>query len=151
MAGRIYTLPLDAISVTNDADQDIFELSSNSAKQVILHGFSLTSAQTTDERVRLQLIRRTASGSGGSAGTILAVDQGNAVASTVTAEVLNTTPGAGTNILNGWTWSQQGELLYLPTPEMRDVISVSSWLCLHLQTAMGGTRAWSGWVRWEEY
>lgn len=149
--GRIYTLPLDAISVTNDADQDIWELANTSAKQVILHGFSLTSAYTTDERVRLRLIRRTATGSGGSAGTVLAVDQGNAIASVVTADVLQTTPGTGTNILNGWTWSQQGELLYLPTPEMRDVISVSSFLALNLQTALGGTRTWSGWVRWEEF
>ncbi len=150
MAGRIYTAPLDNISVTNDADQDIFEIASNSAKQVILHGFSLTSAYTTDERARLRLIRRTASGSGGSTATVLAADQGNAIAATATVETLNTTPGTGANILNGWQWSQQGELLYLPTPELRDVISVSSFLCLNLQVALGGTRTWSGWVRWEE-
>ena|SRR5688572_2506919 len=150
MAGRIYTLPLDAISVTTDADQDIWGLSNTNAKQVILHGFSLTSTYTTDERARLRLIRRTAVGSGGSAGTVLAVDQGNAIASVVTARVLDTTPGSGASILNGWQWSQQGELLYLPTPELRDVISVSSFLCLNLQVALGGTRTWSGWVRWEE-
>ncbi len=150
MAGRMYTLPLDAISVTTDADQDIWELSNSSAKQAILHGFSLTSSHTTDERVRMQLIRRTASGSGGSAGTVGALDQGNAIASIVTAELLNTTPGTGTNILKAWQWGQQGELLYLPTPEIRPVISVSSFLCLHLQTALGGTRTWSGWVTWEE-
>lgn len=151
MAGRIYTVPLDAISVTNDADQDIWEISNTASKQVVLHGFSLTSATTTDERVRLQLVRRTATGSGGSSGTVLAVDQGNAIASAVTFKTLQTTPGTTSNLLNGWQWSQQGELLYLPTPELRDVISVSSFLCLHLQTAMGGTRTWSGWVRWEEF
>jgi hypothetical protein len=150
MAGRIYTAPLDAISVTNDADQDIWEIASAATKQVILHGFSLTSSHTTDERARLRLIRRTASGSGGSAATVIAVDQGNAVATAATVEVLNTTPGTGSSILNGWQWSQQGELLYLPTPELRDVISVSSFLCLNLQTALGGTRTWSGWVRYEE-
>ncbi len=150
MAGRIYTVPLDAISVTTDADQDIWEIATASTKQAILHGFSLTSSYTTDERVRLRLIRRTASGSGGSAATILAADQGNAIAAATTVETLNTTPGTGTNILNGWQWSQQGELLYLPTPEMRDVLSVSSFLCLNLQTAVGGTRTWSGWVRFEE-
>jgi hypothetical protein len=149
--GRIYTVPLDAISVTNDADQDIFEIASNSAKQVILHGFSLTSSYTTDERARLRLIRRTASGSGGGTATSVAIDHGNAIAATATVETLNTTPGTGSTILNGWQWSQQGELLYLPTPEMRDVISVSSWLCLNLQVALGGTRTWSGWIRWEEF
>lgn len=151
MPGRIYTVPLDAISVTNDADQDIFEIASNSAKQVILHGFSLTSAYTTDERARLRLIRRTASGSGGGTGTSQAADQGNAIAATATVETLNTTPGTGANILCGFQWSQQGELLYLPTPELRDVISVSSFLCLNLQIALGGTRTWSGWIRWEEF
>lgn len=150
MAGRMYTLPLDAIIVTNDADQDIWELSNSSAKQVILHGFSLTSSYTTDERARLRLVRRTASGSGGSSGTILAEDQGNGIASAVTAEILNTTPGTTSNILKGWQWSQQGELLYLPTPDMRPVLSVSSFLCLNLQVALGGTRTWSGWVEWEE-
>lgn len=150
MAGRMYTVPLDTISVTNDADQDIWELSNSSAKQVILHGFSLTSAYTTDERARLRLVRRTASGSGGGTGTVLALDQGNAIASAVTVETLNTTPGATTNILKAWQWSQQGELLYLPTPEMRPVLSVSSFLCLNLQVALGGTRSWSGWVTWEE-
>ncbi len=150
MAGRLYIAPLDAISVTNDADQDIWEIASSSGKQVILHGFSLTSAYTTDERARLRLIRRTASGSGGGTATILALDQGNAVAATAVVETLNTTPGTGSNILKGFQWSQQGELLYLPTPEMRPVISVSSWLCLNLQIALGGTRTWSGWVTWEE-
>lgn len=150
MAGRLYTVPLDNISVTNDADQDIWELSNTSAKQVILHGFSLTSAYTTDERARLRLIRRTATGSGGGTGTVVAVDQGNAIASIVTVETLNTTPGTGSTILKGWQWSQQGELLYLPTPEMRPVLSVSSFLCLNLQVALGGTRTWSGWVVWEE-
>lgn len=150
MAGRLYTVPLDNISVTNDADQDIWELSNSSAKQVILHGFSLTSAYTTDERARLRLVRRTTSGSGGGSGTVLAVDQGNAIASAVTVETLNTTPGSTSNILKAWQWSQQGELLYLPTPDMRPVLSVSSFLCLNLQVALGGTRTWSGWVTWEE-
>lgn len=150
MAGRIYTFPLDAISVTTDADQDVWELGTASTKQAILHGFSLTSTQTTDERVRLRLIRRTATGSGGASATIVATDQGNAVAAASTAKTLQTTPGTGSTILNGWQWSQQGELLYLPTPELRDVLSVSSFLCLNIQSAVGGTRTWSGWVRFEE-
>lgn len=150
MAGRIYTAPLDAVSVTTDADQDIFGIGSSSSKQVILHGFSLTASYTTDERIRLRLVRRTAVGSGGSAATSVAADQGNSVAATATVRVLDTTPGTGSTILNGWQWGQQGELLYLPTPELRDIMSVSSFLCLNVQSATGGTRTWSGWVRWEE-
>lgn len=151
MPGRIYTAPLDAITVTTDADQDVWGLASNSSKQVILHGFSLTASYTTDERIRLRLIRRTAVGTGGGAITSAAVDQGNAIAAGATLRALDTTPGAGATILNGWQWGQQGELLYLPTPELRDVISVSSFICLNVQSATGGTRTWSGWVRWEEF
>jgi len=150
MSSRVYVAPLDTISVTNDADQDVWELASASTKQCILHGFSLTSSFTTDERARLRLIQRTGVGSGGSGATVLALDRGNAVAATATLSTLRTTPGSGSNILKGWQWSQQGELLYYPAPENRPVIAVSSWLCLNLQVALGGTRSWSGWIMWEE-
>ena len=56
--GRIYKTPIDAISVTTDADQDIFEMVPGSVRDVILHGFELTSSYTTDERARLRLLRR---------------------------------------------------------------------------------------------
>lgn len=151
MPGRMYVVPLDALSVTTDADQDIFGLSSNASKQVILHGFSLTSSYTTDERARLRLIRRTAVGSGGSAATSVALDQGNGVSASTTVRTLDTTPGSGSTILQGFQWSQQGELLYLPTPELRPVMSVSGFLALNLQVALGGTRTWSGWIKWEEF
>lgn len=146
---RLYTAPLDAISVTNDGDQDIFQLASPASTRVVLHAFSLTSAHTTDERVRLRLIQRTAAGTGGSAVTVLAADRDNGVSFGGTLNSLVTTPGTGSNILAGWQWSQQGELLFLPTPETRPTISASSFLCLNLQTAMGGTRTWSGYVVFE--
>ncbi len=150
MAGRFYSLPLDAISVTTDADQDIWGLGTAATKQLVLHEFRLTSSNTTDERLRMQLIRRTAVGSGGGAVTANALDQGNAIAAATTCRVLDTTPGSGSTILDCFQWGQQGEFLWLPTPETRVVMAVSSFLCLHLQTAAGGTRTWSGSVKFEE-
>ncbi len=150
MAGRFYSLPLDAISVTNDADQDIWSLGTASTKQLILHEFRLTTTNTTDERLRMQLVRRTAVGSGGSAVTANALDQGNAIAAATTCRVLDTAPGTGSTIIDCFQWGQQGEFLYLPTPETRPVMSVSGFLSLHLQTAVGGTRTWSGSVKFEE-
>ncbi len=150
MANLIYKVPLDAISVTNDGDQDIWLITAPSSKRVILHGFSLTSSYTTDERVRLRLMQRTTAGSGGSSATIVAADDGNDTAATATCSTLVTTPGTAGDMIAGFQWSQQGELLYLPTPEIREVIAKSARIALNLQTAMGGTRTWSGWVAWEE-
>jgi hypothetical protein len=147
---RLYSVPLDAISVTTDADQDIWELTAPATKLLVLHSFSLTSSQTTDERVRLRLMRRTAGGTGGSNTTEVPLDAGNAVAATGALVTLATTPGTAGDIIAGWQWSQQGELLYLPTPEMRVVVAASGRLALNLQSATGGTRTWSGYVTWAE-
>jgi len=147
---RIYTVPLDAISVTNDADQDIWEITASAGKIVILHAFSLTSSHTVDERLRLRLMRRTTNGTGGSAATEVAHDAGNGVAATAAVVTLATTPGSAGAIMHGFQWSQQGELLYLPTPEMRPVVAASGILALNLNSATGGTRTWSGYVSWSE-
>lgn len=147
---KLYTIPIDAISVTTDADQDIFELVAGASNACVLHGFSLTSTHTTDERARLRLVRRSTTGSGGSASTEVPVDDGNTTTITAALSTLVTTPGTIGDIIAGWQWSQQNELLYLPTPEMRPSIIAGGRLCLNLQVALGGTRTWSGWVCWEE-
>ncbi len=148
--GRLYTIPLDALTVTNDADQDIGELVNASGVICYLHGFSLSSATTSDERVRLRLVRRSTTGSGGSASTEVPVEDGNTMAAQAALSTLVTTPGTIGDILAGWQWSQQGELLYLPTPELRPSISSGARLCLNLSTAVASSRTWSGWVAWEE-
>ena len=147
---RIYTAPFDAISVTNDADQDIFMLTAGSGKISILHSFSLTSTYTTDERVRLRLMRRSTASTGGSTATVVPTDAGNGVAAASAVATLATAPGTGGSILHAWQWSQQGELLFLPPPELRIVVSASGILVLNLQSATGGTRTWSGYVTIEE-
>jgi hypothetical protein len=149
-AGRIYVVPFDALTVTNDADQDIFEFVNASSSIVYLHGFSLSSSTTTDERVRLRLVRRSTTGSGGSASTEVPLEDGNTMAAACAVSTLVTAPGTIGDILKGWQWSQQGELLYLPTPELRPSVSVSARLGLNLQTAVASSRTWSGWVAWEE-
>jgi len=151
MANLVYYVPLDAISVTTDTDQDIFEIVAAASKRVILHGFSLTSAYTTDERVRLRLMQRTTTGTGGSGLTEVAADDGNDTAATAAVSSLVTTPGTAGDILAGFQWSQQGELLFLPTPEMRPVVAKSARIALNVNTTgVASTRVWSGWVCWEE-
>lgn len=147
--GRVYTVPL-AIAPTTDSDQDIFELVNGSTKLCVLHGFSLTTAITTAAIINLRLLRRSTTGSGGSAATEYALDEGNTIAASAALSTLVTTPGTAGNILKTWNWSQVGELLYMPTPEMRVTVSPSGRLALHLNTALAGTGDWEGYVVWEE-
>lgn len=147
---RMYVIPFDELSVTTDADQDIWELVAGSTTPCVLHGFSLTSSNTTDERARLRLVRRSTTGSGGGAATEVPLDDGNTMTATAALSTLVTTPGTIGDILKSWRWSQQNELLYLPTPELRPTIVAAQRLCLNLQAALGGTRTWAGWVAWEE-
>lgn len=150
MDGRVYVVPLDQITVTTDADQDIWELVGPSAATTVLHGFSLTSTTTIDERVRLRLVRRSTTGSGGSALTEVPIEDGNTMAAAAALSSLVTTPGTIGDILKAWQWSQQGELLYLPTPKMQPTLSPGARLALNLQSAVASSRTWSGWVAWEE-
>jgi hypothetical protein len=148
--GRLYVIPFDALSVTNDSDQDIWELVAPSTGPCVLHGFSLTSTTTSDERVKLRLVRRSTTGSGGTGATEVPVEDGNTMAAGAALSTLVTTPGTIGDILKSWYWSQQGELLYLPTPRLQPVISTGARLALHLGTAVASTRTWGGWVAWEE-
>jgi len=147
--GRIYSVPLAALSVTNDSDQDIFEMVNGSGVAAILHGFELNSTLTTDERVNLRLVRRSTTGSGGSAATEVPMAAGDAAAALAVATLV-TTPGTIGAILKGWQWSQLAPLIYMPTPETRIVIAPSGRLALNLSTAVASTRTWSGEVIWEE-
>lgn len=150
MAGRVYSVPFDNLTVTNDSDQDIFEIVNGSTSSLVLLGFELYSATTSDERVRLRLVRRSTTGSGGSAATEVALDGGNTVAAAAAVSTLVTTPGTIGNILLSWYWSQLSPLVYLPTPEEQVIVSPSGRLCLNLETAVASSRAWSGFVKWAE-
>jgi hypothetical protein len=146
----MYSVPFDNLSVTNDADQDIIELVNASTIVARLHEIQIYSATTTDERVRFRLVRRSTTGSGGTACTEVALDEGNTVAAAVAVNQLVLTPGTVGAFLKAWYWSQLSPLVYLPTPEERGEIKPSGRLCLNLETAVASTRNWSGFVVWEE-
>ena len=67
--GRVYTVALDGLTVTNDSSQDVWEMINGAGVACVLLGFELYSATTSDERVKLTLLRRTTTGSSGSAAT----------------------------------------------------------------------------------
>lgn len=145
----VYLVPFDNLSVTNDSDQDVWEITAPSDAAVELHHFELYSAVTTDERVRLRLLRRSSNGSGGTGAT--EVPATGTAASVGTAVVqLATTPGSAGAVLLSWYWSQLSPLVYLPTPETRIVIPPGGILGLNLETAVASTRNWSGFVVFRE-
>lgn len=144
MSGYI-TVPIDALSVTTDVDQDIIELTANTTLPYRIYSLELESDCTTDERVRLRLVRgRTSTGSGGGAITGLQVDGSNTTTVGVTATSLVTTPGSAGTVLRGWRWSQLNKLQYQPPPEARYLIPAATRCSLHLNSAVASTRLWSG-------
>lgn len=146
----IYFAPADNLTVTNDSDQDIFEIVAPSDAVVKIHRIVLNSATTTDERVRLRLVRRSTTGSGGSAVTEVAADGvSEASGGGVAVTTLVTTPGTIGDILQAWYWSQLSPFDELPVPEDRVVIPPSGRLCLNLETAVASSRNWSGFVVYE--
>lgn len=147
--GRIYVCPFVGLSVTNDSDQDIWEIIGHANGSFILHSFELYSSHTSDERVSLRMVRRSTTGSGGSAATEVRALPGDA-ANSVAVNQLVTTPGTIGDIGPGFLWGQLAPLIWLPTPEKRIIVPASGRLCLNLGTAVGATRTWSGELTFEE-
>lgn len=145
--GRIYYAPFDDIQVTNDADQDVWELGAITNK-VILHAFELTSEAIAAESVDLRLVRRSTSGNG--AAVVEVPRATDDAAQLAVVEQLALVPGTIGDILMGFKWEQLGPLSFLPTPEMRPVIDAGAFLCLNIQSALAGTTGWSGYICWEE-
>ena len=148
--GRMVQAPLNSITISSDATQDLWSLMAAATNKVILHGWEITSnaIAATLQEVTLQGI--TAHGSvGGAAVTAvkLNVDDG---AITANAAAGYTTPGAtgGIGILAGYQWEQLGPLGMIYTPEMRPIIELSTGIALTCNTAAGFEM--SGWICWEE-
>lgn len=149
--GRIYSVGLAAISVTNDADQDILEMVNGSSASLTLLELRVTSSLTTDERVQLRILRRSTTGSGGTAATESAIDGNNSVTANCAVSYLVTTPGTAGAVLAADHWSQLSPYRWVPTPKCEIVVPPGGRLALNLATAVGATRTWSVTAVWEEY
>ena len=147
--GRVYKIPLDNITVTTSTNQDLFEIIPGTARQVLLHAISLTSKQgaTAAENVRLRLMRRTSTGSGGTSITPNELNPANNETPNVTVNHSVSSPGTAGEVLSPWFWSQQGEMLYVPTPEVRDeAVPSGDRLVLNVAEAPAASRNWCGYV-----
>lgn len=145
--GRMYTASFNAVVVT--AAQDLFELNAPAAACVVLHAVYINQSSDTDsEQLRFTLQRAGGSGSGGSVPTANPLQAGDQ-AFGGTVEANNTTRATtltllhteSQNVLNGWVW--------LPTPEMRIVLSPSGRLIVGLEAAPADALTMSGTVYFE--
>jgi len=145
--GRMVQAPINSITVTADATQDLWSLMAASTNKIILHGWEITSDAITATLLECTLLRITAAGSSGTALTevLLNTDDG---AITGAARVIDTTPGTPGDILAGFQWEQLGPLGMIYTPEMRPVLEVSTGIALVCNTA--DAFKMSGWICWEE-
>jgi hypothetical protein len=150
MYGLKYYCPIDNMSVTNDSDQDVLEFVNGSGVAVVVHQIRLSSSYTSDERVRLRLLRRSTTGSGGSAATEKPALSINTVAAALAVSSLVTAPGTAGDILWADWWHQLSPWDTLLIPELRITIPPSGRLGLNLETAVGSTRNWSAYAAWEE-
>lgn len=146
--GRLYSATFEEVAVS--VVQDLFEINAPADAVVILHGFEISqSSDTESEMLNLLVHRGSTSGSGGSTPTASPLEVGDA-AFGGTVEANNTTQStegtilhsAAFNVLNGYMW--------MPTPEMRPVISPSGRLIIELQTAPADALTMSGTAYIEE-
>lgn len=141
--GLIYTSQFDNVSITA-ASQDIWELVAAAGVSLIVHWIRLTlqptitSGVAQDERVRLQVVERSTTGSGGSAVTPAGSHPRNTVAAATTTTRTVTTPGTIGDI----RWSERLSIItpieILFTPDMRQPIQGGGRLCLFLVATLSG-------------
>lgn len=152
--GRMYTAVFSAVAVT--VQQDFFELNAPAAKPVILHAIFLSqSTEVGDaaEEMLQVLIKRgaTTSGSGGTAPTAVPLEA-NDVAFGGTVEVNNTTKAtAGTIVvLHSENFNERAGWVYMPTPEMRPILTGGGRLTVELATTPADSVTMNGTIYFEE-
>jgi hypothetical protein len=139
--------PINSITISADATQDLWSLMAAATNKLILHGWEISSDAIVATLLEATLLRLSAVGSVGAALTEVKLDKDDG-AITGSARVGDTTPGTPGDILAGYQWEQLGPLGMIYTPEMRPVIEVSTGIALVCNTAVAFEM--SGWICWEE-
>lgn len=153
--GRLYTSVFQAVAVT--AAQDLLSLLAPAATILKVHYFSCGQSSdfgdAQDEILRIRIQRgMTTVGSGGSAPAMNPVEAQNTMAALGTARANDTTAasaGTITQILEECFNVRTG-YIYMPTPETRPTIAVSTRLAFNLVAAPVDSLTMSGTIVWEE-
>lgn len=147
--GLMYSAAFENATVT-DAAQDLLFLATSSSVPLLIHSIRISAGVTTDVRARIQLIRRSTAGSGGTGITAQELFGRNTVSAATTCTHSRTTPGTAGDVLAAEQWSLLVPFEFLPTPEMRVQVPVSGFIGLHLVAGTGASRSMSGQVIFEE-
>ena len=148
-----YTVAISDVTVT--AVQDVFHLKAGATYPISIIALELEQkGLTAAEALNVKFKRHTATvtqGSGGSTPTP-AVLAGGSASSGITAHANDTTQAsAGTlTTLFGKTFQLLNGLVWIPVPEMRPIISVSTGFVVDLATAPSASMKLSGYIVYEE-
>lgn len=152
---RIVSAQFNGVAVT--AQQDFFELTAPSSAVVVIH--EIVIAQSSDagdqqEELLSLLLKRgvgATSGSGGTTPTLAKFETGSGTPGSV-VEANNTTKmTAGTiTTLRAAVWNVRSEWLFLPTPELRPVLSPSERFTVELATTPADSLTCNGTIVFEE-
>lgn len=152
--GRRYTAQFSAVAVT--AQQDLLEIVAPADAVVIIHAMELSQVTEAGDAAEEQLqilVKRgaTTSGSGGTSVTPNPLEFGDA-AFGGTVEANNTTKATAGTITTHQVpdWNVRMPYLYIPTPEMRLVLSPSQRMTIELATTPADSITMSGSVHLEE-
>ncbi|HET8777996.1 MAG TPA: hypothetical protein VFN76_10085 [Candidatus Limnocylindria bacterium] len=151
--GRMYTTGFEGVTVS--AQQDLIALTCAANKVVVIHRAEFTQEDAeTAEQLTVELHRISADGSGGTAvaaANVAKHDPGDA-ASSASARVNDTTPGAEVANTTVWRSGQDDRMgfLFHPTPEERPVIAGGAKAAFALMTTPSTGRKMSGTVTFEE-
>jgi len=148
--GRIVRCPIENRTMANsDGVLDIFELIAGANNKVKIHNFRFESDEVSAESVRIRLVRRSTTGSGGIAGVEVKNDEDDgAITAACTFDV--TTPGTVGDILGAYRWEQLGPLESADIPEDFLKLQEGGRLCLEIAAAIPTDSAISGHIVWEE-
>ena len=152
--GRMYSATFTAVAVT--AAQDLFEVVAPADSIVVIHGVEISQhtdvGDAAEEILRISIDRGAAtSGSGGSSVTPAPLNFGDA-AFGGTVEANNTTiASTGTIVtLHSSAWNIRMPWLWLPSPEMRIILSPSQRLTVELIAAPADSITTNGTIYLEE-
>jgi hypothetical protein len=153
--GMLYAVTFSSVAVT--AQQDFFEYTAPADAVVIVHSVQLSQSSDQGDAAAegLAILHKrgaTVSGSGGSTPTPGPLEFGFAAAGG-TAETNNTTKAnTGTIVtLESGNWVVQQTYLWLPTPELRHVLSPSQRYTVELGTTPADSLTVSGTMIVEEF
>lgn len=151
MTGLMYSAVFEEVAVT--AAQDLFEIVAPSDATVIVHGVTISQStdagDTESEQLNILVHRASTSGSGGSVITPRPLQAGFPAAGS-TVEANNTTQGTEGNQIHAECFNVMAGWVWIPTPEIRPVISPSGRLVVELQTAPADSLTMSGTIYFEE-